>query len=69
MQIQIQDFFEFPVDHFYASYYFSSLYHESRIQELCMVSPDTGGTQKSCFVFPNGWCDFAIGYKQRVKSE
>ncbi len=65
---QIQGFFEFPVDHLYASTVFLPYIMNQKFKELCMVSPDTGGTKRA--VSYSKWlgCDFAIGYKQRVKA-
>ncbi len=62
---QIQGFFEFPVDHLYASSVFLPYIKSNSYGDICMVSPDTGGTKRA--VSYSKWlgCDFAIGYKQR----
>ena len=35
---------------------------------LCIVSPDTGGTKRASTYAKALDCDFAIGFKQRVKA-
>lgn len=65
---QIQGFFEFPVDHLYASNVFLPYIQSLNLPNLCMVSPDTGGTKRAVSYAKWLGCDFAIGYKQRAKA-
>lgn len=65
---QIQGFFEFPVDHLYASSVFLQYIKSQQYETICMVSPDTGGTKRAVSYSKRLGCDFAIGYKQRVQA-
>lgn len=65
---QIQGFFEFPVDHLFASTVFMPYLRHKDFDHLCIVSPDTGGTKRVVSYAKNLGCDFAIGYKQREKA-
>ncbi len=65
---QIQGFFEFPVDHLYASTVFFPFILNQKIDDVCMVSPDTGGTKRVVSYSKKLGCDFAIAYKQRAKA-
>ena len=65
---QIQGFFEFPVDHLYASTVFFPFILQQKIDDVCMVSPDTGGTKRVVSYSKKLGCDFAIAYKQRAKA-
>lgn len=65
---QIQGFFEFPVDHLYASTVFLPFILKQKIDDICMVSPDTGGTKRVVSYSKRLGCDFAIAYKQRTKA-
>ncbi|MEG1556261.1 MAG: ribose-phosphate pyrophosphokinase [Bacteroidales bacterium] len=62
---QIQGFFEIPVDHLYASNVFLPYIRSLNLQNLCIVSPDTGGTKRASTYAKALNCDLAIGYKQR----
>lgn len=63
---QIQGFFEFPVDHLYASNVFIPYIKSLGLDNLCIASPDTGGTKRASLYAKALNCDLAIGYKQRV---
>jgi ribose-phosphate pyrophosphokinase len=65
---QIQGFFDVPVDHMYASSIFIPYLQSLNLPNLCMASPDTGGTRRAAAYakFLNG--DLAIGFKQRAKA-
>lgn len=65
---QIQGFFEFPVDHLYASNIFLPYLLSLKLPNICMVSPDAGGTKRAVSYAKWLGCDFAIGYKQRAKA-
>lgn len=64
---QIQGFFEIPVDHMYASNVFYPYIKSLNLEDLCIVSPDTGGTKRASTYAKALDCDLAIGYKQREK--
>jgi len=64
---QIQGFFEIPVDHMYSSNVFYPYIKSLNIENLCMVSPDTGGTKRASAYAKVLDCDLAIGFKQREK--
>jgi ribose-phosphate pyrophosphokinase len=64
---QIQGFFEIPVDHMYSSNVFYPYIQSLNLDNLCMVSPDTGGTKRASTYAKVLDCDLAIGFKQRVK--
>ncbi|MCQ2263987.1 MAG: ribose-phosphate pyrophosphokinase [Bacteroidales bacterium] len=65
---QIQGFFEVPVDHLYASTVFLPYIRNLKWDNLCIVSPDTGGTKRASMYAKALDCDFAIGFKQREKA-
>ena len=64
---QIQGFFEIPVDHMYSSNVFYPYIQSLNLENLCMVSPDTGGTKRASTYAKVLDCDLAIGFKQREK--
>jgi len=64
---QIQGFFEIPVDHMYSSNVFYPYIQSLKLENLCMVSPDTGGTKRASTYAKALNCDLAIGFKQREK--
>ncbi len=64
---QIQGFFEIPVDHLYASNVFIPYIKGLNLENLCIVSPDTGGTKRASNYAKALDCDLAIGFKQREK--
>jgi len=64
---QIQGFFEIPVDHLYSSNVFYPYIQSLKLDNLCMVSPDTGGTKRASTYAKALNCDLAIGFKQREK--
>ena len=64
---QIQGFFEIPVDHMYSSNVFYPYIQSLQLDNLCIVSPDTGGTKRASTYAKVLDCDLAIGFKQRVK--
>jgi ribose-phosphate pyrophosphokinase len=66
-QDQIQGFFEIPVDHLYSSTVFLPYIKNLNLDNICMVSPDTGGTKRASSYAKFLNCDLAIGFKQREK--
>lgn len=64
---QIQGFFDVPVDHLYASRIFLPYLKKRNFENLCMASPDTGGTRRAATYAKYLDADLAIGYKQRPR--
>lgn len=65
---QIQGFFDVPVDHLYASTVFVPYLQNLNLENLCMASPDTGGTRRAAAYAKFLNADLVIGYKQRAKA-
>ena len=65
---QIQGFFEIPVDHLYVSTIFVPYIKSLNLENLCIASPDMGGSKRahSYAKFLNS--DVVICYKQRKKA-
>ncbi|MCR4681430.1 MAG: ribose-phosphate pyrophosphokinase [Bacteroidales bacterium] len=64
---QIQGFMEFPVDHLFVSNVFIPYIKSENLDNICIASPDTGGTKRASTYAKALDCDLAIGYKQREK--
>ena len=64
---QIQGFFDVPVDHLYASRIFLPYLKNRKFENLCITSPDTGGTRRAGTYAKYLDADLAIGYKQRPR--
>lgn len=64
---QIQGFFEIPVDHLFASNVFIPYVREMNMENICIASPDTGGTKRASTYAKALNCDLVIGYKHREK--
>lgn len=62
---QIQGFFEIPVDHLYASTLFLPYLESLDRENLCIATPDTGGTKRANSYAKHLGVDMAICYKQR----
>lgn len=63
---QIQGFFEVPVDHLYGSTIFLKYIKDSLdISNICIATPDTGGTKRANSYAKRLGVDMAICYKQR----
>ena len=63
---QIQGFFEVPVDHLFGSTLFLKHIKENlQTDNLCIATPDTGGTKRAKFYADFLKVDMAICYKQR----
>lgn len=64
---QIQGFFEIPVDHLFASNVFIPYVKSMDLDNICIASPDTGGTKRASTYAKALDCDLVIGYKHREK--
>jgi len=62
---QIQGFFEVPVDHLYANTLFVPHLQNMKTENLCIATPDTGGTKRANSYSKILGVDMAICYKQR----
>ena len=63
---QIQGFFEVPVDHLFGSTLFlNHIKNNLQSDNLCIATPDTGGTKRAKFYSDMLKVDMAICYKQR----
>ena len=65
---QIQGFFQIPVDHLYASTIFIPYLTNLKLDNLCIASPDMGGSKRAYAYAKNLSCDVVICYKQRSKA-
>lgn len=65
---QIQGFFEKPVDHLFASTLFLPYLKELNLENLCVASPDMGGSKRAYAYSKALECDVVICYKQRAKA-
>lgn len=65
---QIQGFFEFPVDHLYASTIFLPYIQSLNLPNLMVAAPDTGGTKRANSYAKFFDVEMAICYKQRKKA-
>lgn len=64
---QIQGFFEFPVDHLYASTIFIPYIKSLNLPHLVMASPDMGGSKRANAYAKHLHCEVVICYKHRRK--
>lgn len=64
---QIQGFFDVPVDNVYASRLFLPYLKQRNFEDLCLASPDTGGTRRAASYAKYLGVDLAIGFKQRPR--
>src|SRR6056300_1179066 len=65
---QIQGFFEKPVDHLFASTIFLPYLRELNLSNLCMASPDMGGSKRAYTYSKALESEVVICYKQREKA-
>ena len=65
---QIQGFFEKPVDHLFASTLFLPYLKSLNLNNLCIASPDMGGSKRAYAYSKALECDVVICYKQRAKA-
>ena len=64
---QIQGFFDVPVDHLFASRLFLPHLKKRNFENLCMASPDSGGTRRAATYAKYLDADLVIGFKQRPR--
>ena len=65
---QIQGFFERPVDHLFASTLFLPYLQNLKLDNLCIASPDMGGSKRAYAYSKALESDVVICYKQRAKA-
>ena len=65
---QIQGFFEFPVDHLYASSIFIPYIESLKLESFVMAAPDAGGTKRANAYAKYFNAEMALCYKQRKKA-
>ena len=65
---QIQGFFDFPVDHIYASSVFLPYVHELKIENLSVVAPDMGSAKRTNAYARLLECPMIICHKSREKA-
>ncbi|MEI6487328.1 MAG: ribose-phosphate pyrophosphokinase [Bacteroidota bacterium] len=65
---QIQGFFDFPVDHLYASSIFLPYIQSLNLPYLTMAAPDMGGTKRANSYAKFLKSDIVICYKQRTQA-
>ena len=65
---QIQGFFEKPVDHLFASTLFLPYLKNLKLDNLCVASPDMGGSKRAYAYSKALESDVVICYKQRAKA-
>lgn len=65
---QIQGFFEKPVDHLFASTLFLPYLKQLNLDNLCIASPDMGGSKRAYAYSKALQSDVVICYKQRAKA-
>ncbi len=65
---QIQGFFEIPVDHLYASTIFLPYIESLNLDNLCVASPDMGGSKRAHLYAKFLNSEVVICYKQRKKA-
>ncbi len=65
---QIQGFFEKPVDHLFASTLFLPYLRDLDLDNLCIASPDMGGSKRAYAYSKALESDVVICYKQRAKA-
>ena len=65
---QIQGFFEKPVNHLFASTLFLPYLKGLNLDNLCIASPDMGGSKRAYAYSKALECDVVICYKQRAKA-
>lgn len=62
---QIQGFFNIPVDHLYTIPLFARYFKSMEIQDIVVVSPDSGGANRARAMAKRLNCGLAIGDKRR----
>lgn len=64
---QIQGFFDFPVDHIYASAIFLPYLQEKKLDNLSIAAPDMGGSKRANAYSKALGCPLIICHKSRVR--
>jgi len=62
---QIQGFFNLPVDHLYSTPLFARYFKSMDLEEIVVVSPDSGGANRARSLAKRLECGLAIGDKRR----
>jgi len=65
---QIQGFFDFPVDHIYASTVFIPFIKKMNLENLAIASPDMGGAKRANCYAKHLQCPVIICHKTRAKA-
>ena len=65
---QIQGFFDFPVDHIYASKVFIPYFKSQHIENLAIAAPDMGGAKRAKAYANELGCPVIICHKSRLKA-
>ena len=65
---QIQGFFNIPIDHLYASTIFMPYIENLKLDNLCIASPDMGGSKRAYAYAKALNSDVVVCYKQRKKA-
>ena len=65
---QIQGFFDIPVDHLYAAPIFVDYFRDNPIEDLVVVSPDTGGAERARAYAKRLNAELALCDKRREKA-
>lgn len=65
---QIQGFVDIPVDHLYASSIFVPFLKNTKLKNLVMATPDTGGTKRAAAYAKFLETDLVVCFKQRQKA-
>ena len=65
---QIEGFFQIPVDHLYASTIFMPYIENLKLDNLCIASPDMGGSKRAYAYAKALNSDVVVCYKQRKKA-
>jgi ribose-phosphate pyrophosphokinase len=65
---QIQGFFDFPVDHVYASSVFLPYIHDLKLENLSVAAPDMGGAKRANAYARLLECPMIICHKSREKA-
>lgn len=68
MPTKFKGFFERPVDHLFASTIFLPHLEKMKLDNLCIASPDMGGSKRAYAYSKYLNCDVVICYKQRKKA-
>ncbi len=66
---QIQGFFDIPVDHLYSIPSFARYFESMKMENIVVVSPDSGGAIRARSLATRLNCGLAIGDKRRVGND